>query len=94
MQGAAKNVHNFNARPRPGVRPNKPKTTAWSHQKELAGLKGKTVKLHFGLGATHTQITGTILEADQFTLKCRMKDGKEGIYFKSEIGMIELEPRA
>ncbi len=94
MQGAAKNVHNFNARPRPGVRPNKHKTPLWSHQKEIAELKGEVVKLHFGFGGTPSTITGKVLEVDQFTIKARsVGTGKEGIYFKHAISAIELEPR-
>ncbi len=91
MQGAtAQKTNHFNARPRPGVRPNKPfKAPSWSHQRELSDLKGK--KVHVLVNGAETRVHVTILEVDQFTLKVRHEEGATAILFKHSIAVIELD---
>lgn len=58
--------------------PAKPK--AWTHQDDLKSLKGKEVAL-FILGCP--EITGLLLEADQFTIKILETNSKSVVtYFK------------
>lgn len=49
------------------------KPKAWSHQNELAALKGKQILVCLGNVAHSFQLEGELLEADQFTLKVRRK---------------------
>lgn len=65
-------------------KPFKPKP--WSHQSDLSALKGKLV--HCDL-TNCENITGALIEADNFTLKIRDEIDSEKIYviFKSSIIM-------
>lgn len=49
---------------RPRNKPAKPKR--WSHQDDLEGLRGQRIEINLNDG---TSYNGTLLEADQFTLK-------------------------
>lgn len=60
----------------------------WSHQDDLAAMKGKTVLVQSCNG--HDEL-GTLLEADQFTIKIQRLGNENAavILFKSEIRSIE-----
>lgn len=49
------------------------KPKAWSHQAELANLKGRQVTALVHAGGHTITIEGELLDADQFTLKIRRK---------------------
>jgi len=62
----------------------KQKQPSWSHQKELAELKGKKIELFLHDAFESTK--GRLLEADQFTLKVFVEtDQRAAIIFKSAI---------
>lgn len=64
----------------------KPKKAAWSHQSDLIALKGSEVSIEMSDG----KFTGTLLEADQFTVKLQTDQMFAGrktsvVIFKSSI---------
>jgi hypothetical protein len=59
---------------------------AWSHQDDLKANVGKTMRLMF---VDEVVIQGTLVTADQFTLKIARSDKSVVTYFKS--GMISFE---
>lgn len=60
----------FEKRKFQGFAPKKSKPAGWSHQHDLAALRGKKVLLSLIDGE---QIQGELLEADQFTLKMKTR---------------------
>lgn len=69
---------------KPHAKPKKP--PRWSHQNDLDALKGKNIKLWLST-LSNGGVVGTLIEADQFTVKIRSLTGtgQETIYFKSSI---------
>lgn len=79
-------------RPKDAHRKPKPKPKAWSHQNDLTAAKGKQIQIHTHEG----MVNGTLLDADQFTIKVRttlndgdylaaQKDQSIVTYFKSAL---------
>ncbi|CCG43312.1 LSm family protein [Magnetospirillum molischianum] len=67
-----------------GDKPRRPfRAPVWSHQLDLKDLKGKRIKLIF---SDDTIVIGTLLEADQFTLKVKYGEGDaQVVFFKSAL---------
>lgn len=59
--------------------PYKPK--AWNHQDELKAALGREITVHFD-GRSHT---GTLVAADQFTIKVSRNDQSALTYFKGNL---------
>ena len=64
---ASSGLQGFKVERKADRKPFKPKP--WSHQDELARLKGKVIFLRFNAGSTSSTISGRLLEADAFTIK-------------------------
>lgn len=66
-------------------RPYKPAAPKpWSHQGDLAALKGKKITLCFDAERTLLgSVTGKLIDADQFTVKLDIGASTPVVYFKS-----------
>ena len=64
---------------------NKFKPKPWSHQQDLAALRGKKIRFQMELG----EYEGVLVEADQFAIKVRIDgaavEDREEVFFKHAI---------
>jgi hypothetical protein len=62
------------------------KPRAWNHQDDLKAAVGRQITVHFGA----TTRTGTLIAADQFTIKVAQESQSALTYFKGNLTGYEI----